>query len=70
MFPSALSLRDNMAGILSSILRLPANGKPVTIIDLSALPSETLNVVVSLVSRMGVRLRAVERRDGSGAAGV
>ena len=52
MFPSALSLRDNMATILARMLRVPVNDKPVTIIDLSGLPSETLNVLVSLMARM------------------
>ncbi|MCB9959466.1 MAG: DUF87 domain-containing protein [Rhodospirillaceae bacterium] len=52
MFPSALSLRDNMTSILARMLRIPVGDKPVTIIDLSGLPSETLNVLVSLLSRM------------------
>ena len=52
MFPSALSLRDNMEAILSRMFRIPVDGRPVTIVDLSGLPSETLNVVVSLMARM------------------
>ena len=47
-----LSVRDNMAEILSRILRIPVDGKPVTIMDLSGVPSETLNVVVSVLCRI------------------
>lgn len=51
MFPG-LAVRDNMAAILSRIFRLPIKGKPVTIVDLSGVPSEILNVVVSVLARM------------------
>ncbi|MEN8196129.1 MAG: DUF87 domain-containing protein, partial [Pseudomonadota bacterium] len=49
---SGLSVSDNMADILSRIFRIPVNGKPITIMDLSAVPSEILNVVVSVLCRM------------------
>ena len=52
VFGSSLSLRDEMAEILSNLFRIPVNGKPVTILDISAVPSEVLNVVVSLVCRL------------------
>ena len=51
MFPG-LQVRDNMASILSRIFRIPVNGKPLTIVDLSGVPSEILDVVVSLLCRM------------------
>jgi DNA helicase HerA-like ATPase len=51
MFPG-LSVRDNMGKILSQIFRVPVAGRPVTIIDLSSVPSEILNVVVSVLCRM------------------
>jgi DNA helicase HerA-like ATPase len=47
-----LTVRDNMAAILSRIFRVPVDGKPVTILDLSAVPSEILNVVVALLCRI------------------
>ena len=47
-----LSVRDNMSDILSRILRIPVDGKPVTIMDLSGVPSEILNVVVSVLCRI------------------
>jgi hypothetical protein len=37
-----ITVRDNMAAIVSRIFRLPVEGKPVTILDLSAVPSEIL----------------------------
>lgn len=51
MFPG-LNIRDNMEDIISRLFRIPADGKPLTIVDLSAVPSEILNVVVSVLSRM------------------
>ncbi|MCI0430881.1 MAG: DUF87 domain-containing protein [Rhodospirillales bacterium] len=51
MFPG-LSVKDNMAAILSRLFRIPVEGKPVTIVDLSSVPSEILNVVVSVICRM------------------
>jgi DNA helicase HerA-like ATPase len=47
-----LTVRDNMTAILSRIFRVPVAGKPVTIIDLSGVPSDILNVVVSLLCRL------------------
>jgi DNA helicase HerA-like ATPase len=47
-----LSVRDNMAAIVSRIFRLPVAGKPITILDLSGVPSEILNVVISLLCRL------------------
>jgi hypothetical protein len=52
MFSTGIAVRDNMAAILSRILRIPVEGKPVTILDLSAVPSEILNVVVSVLCRL------------------
>jgi DNA helicase HerA-like ATPase len=52
VFGQSLSLRDEMADILSNLFRIPVNGKPITILDISAVPSEVLNVVVSLVCRL------------------
>ncbi len=51
MFPG-LTVRDNLTEILSRLLRIPVNGKPITILDLSSVPSEIVNVVVSLLCRL------------------
>jgi uncharacterized protein len=48
---SGLDVRDNMTDILSRILRIPVNGKPMTILDLSGVPSEIIDVVVSMLCR-------------------
>jgi DNA helicase HerA-like ATPase len=47
-----LSVRDNLADILSRLLRIPVEGKPMTIVDLSGVPSEVVNVVVSVLCRL------------------
>ncbi|HZB93921.1 MAG TPA: DUF87 domain-containing protein [Stellaceae bacterium] len=47
-----LALRDGMGEILSRILRLPVEGKPITILDISAVPSEIVNAVVSVLCRL------------------
>ena len=55
MFGS-ITVQDKMAEILSRIFRIPSAGKPVTILDLSAVPSEILNVVISVICRMAFDL--------------
>ncbi len=47
-----IAVRDNLTKILSGLFRVPVDGKPITIIDLSGIPSEVLNVVVSVICRM------------------
>jgi uncharacterized protein len=47
-----LSVRDNLADILSRLLRIPVDGHPLTIVDLSGVPSEIINVVVSVLCRL------------------
>jgi uncharacterized protein len=51
MFSRALA-SDTMKEFLARILRLPANGKPISIIDLSGVPSDIVAVVVALLSRI------------------
>jgi DNA helicase HerA-like ATPase len=43
---------DRMASILSRLFRIPVDKKPITIADLSGVPSEILNVVVSVLCRV------------------
>jgi len=47
-----ISGRDIFEDILSEIFRVPVDGKPITIFDLSGVPSEIINVVVSVLSRV------------------
>ena len=42
-------LRDNLDAILGRLLRLPVDGQPATVLDISGVPSEVVNVVVSLL---------------------
>ncbi|HEX4893047.1 MAG TPA: DUF87 domain-containing protein, partial [Hyphomicrobiaceae bacterium] len=51
MFGS-LTVFDGMAQVLSRIFRVPVNGKPITILELTGLPTEIINVVVSVICRM------------------
>ncbi len=48
----SLYLRDNMDSVLGRLLRCPVADRPVTVIDLSGVPSEIVDVVVSLFCRM------------------
>lgn len=51
MFGS-LTVYDGMAQVLGRIFRVPVNNKPITILELTGLPTEIVNVVVSVVCRM------------------
>jgi DNA helicase HerA-like ATPase len=57
-----LSVRDNMEQILAQLLRIPTNGKPMTIIDISGLPSEIVDVVVSVLFRLTFELAVWSER--------
>jgi uncharacterized protein len=50
MFGGAIT--DNMREILSRLVRIPVGGKPITIFDISSVPSEVVDVVVSLMCRL------------------
>ena len=52
VFANRLTLRDELAEILSHLFRIPVAGQPVTIVDLSGIPSEVVNVVVSVLCRI------------------
>jgi hypothetical protein len=47
-----LHVRDNMAAVLGRLFRIPVAGKPLTLIDISAIPSEVVDVIVSLLCRL------------------
>ena len=51
MFGS-LTVYDGMSEILSRIFRVPVEGKPITILELTGIPTEIVNVVVSVLCRM------------------
>ena len=49
---SGMLVADTMAAFLERIFRLPGDGKPISIIDVSGVPSEITSVVVAVLSRM------------------
>ncbi len=51
MFGS-LTVQDNMVAVLARLFRIPVNGKPIAILELGGLPSEIINVVVSVLARL------------------
>ena len=55
MFRS-LMVEDTMTDVLGRIFRVPTDGKPITVIDLAAVPSEILDVVISLIGRIAFDL--------------
>lgn len=49
---SGMLVADTMADFLSRVFRLPSQGKPISIIDVSGVPNEITSVVVAVLSRM------------------
>lgn len=49
--------------LVGRIFRMPVLGKPISILDFSSIPSETLNVVVSVVSRLAFDLATWSNRQ-------
>jgi hypothetical protein len=49
---SGMLVSDSMATFLAKIFRLPGGGKPISIIDVSGVPSDITSVVVAVLSRM------------------
>ncbi|HEU4967642.1 ATP-binding protein [Sphingomonas sp.] len=49
---SGMLVADTMAEFIARVFRMPGNGKPISIIDVSGVPSEITSVVVSVLSRM------------------
>ena len=49
---SGMMVADSMASFLARIFRLPGDGKPISIIDVSGVPSDITSVVVAVLSRM------------------
>ncbi|MDH3741491.1 MAG: DUF87 domain-containing protein, partial [Hyphomicrobiales bacterium] len=51
MFGS-LTVQDTMAEVLGRLFRVPVNNRPITVLELGGLPSEIINVVVSVLARL------------------
>ena len=51
-----LTVQDTMTQVLSRLFRIPNEGKPISVIDLSTVPHEILDVVISVISRLAFDL--------------
>jgi uncharacterized protein len=49
---SGMLVADTMTHFVSKIFRLPAKGKPISIVDVSGVPSDIVSVVVAVLSRL------------------
>jgi uncharacterized protein len=49
---SGMLVGDTMAAFLAKIFRLPADGRPISIVDVSGVPSDVVKVVVAVLARM------------------
>ncbi|WP_295327093.1 DUF87 domain-containing protein [uncultured Sphingopyxis sp.] len=49
---SGMLVADTMANFLGKIFRLPSDGRPISIIDVSGVPSDITGVVVAVLSRL------------------
>jgi DNA helicase HerA-like ATPase len=49
---SGMLVADTMQDFIARIFRLPGDGKPISIIDVSGVPNEITSVVVAVLSRM------------------
>jgi uncharacterized protein len=55
MFGS-LMIEDTMIDVLGRLFRVPVGGKPITVLNLSTVPAEIMDVVISVVSRLAFDL--------------
>ncbi len=49
---SGMLVGDTMANFIAKIFRLPSEGKPISIIDVSSMPSDITSTVVAVLSRL------------------
>jgi hypothetical protein len=52
LFDNGMIVQDDFVALLGRLVRVPANGKPLAILDLASIPSELLNVVVAVICRL------------------
>lgn len=52
MFTDVFDAPDRLSEVVGRLLRIPVRGKPLTIVDLSGVPTEITDVVVSLLCRL------------------
>ena len=49
---AGLVVKDSLSDVVSRIMRVPVAGRPLTILDLSGVPSEIVDIVVSVMCRI------------------
>ncbi|MGH6706000.1 MAG: ATP-binding protein [Sphingomicrobium sp.] len=49
---SGMLVSDTMGSFIGKLFRLPSHGRPISIVDVSGVPSEVTSVVVSVLARM------------------
>jgi DNA helicase HerA-like ATPase len=49
---SGMLVSDSMGSFVAKLFRLPSHGRPISIVDVSGVPSEVTSVVVSVLARM------------------
>ena len=49
---SGMLVSDTMGNFIAKLFRLPSHGRPISIVDVSGIPSEVTSVVVSVLARM------------------
>lgn len=65
MFSDWFDIPDRLSEIVARILRIPVSGKPLTILDLSGLPYEISDVVVSMTCRLMFDFALWAERDNA-----
>ncbi len=60
---SGMLVGDTMAEFIAQIFRLPSRGKPISIIDVSGVPSEVTSTVVAVLSRLVFDFAIWSRED-------
>lgn len=60
---SGMLVGDTMAELIGRLFRLPAHGKPISIIDVSGVPSEITSTVVAVLSRLVFDYAIWSRRE-------
>jgi DNA helicase HerA-like ATPase len=55
MFGSVM-IEDTMTDVLGRLFRVPVGDKPITVLDLSTVPGEIMDVVISVISRLAFDL--------------
>ena len=53
---SANTINDTIMETIQTIFRIPGNGKPITVFQLSGIPSEVVNSVASVLTRMAFEI--------------